>query len=61
MKEGQFINNDKQRADHYFAETQKLADFLEYIFDTELDYITQSEMWDRFNHWRNEVENKPFD
>jgi len=55
MTDGMYINIDKERADHYFSETQKLADFLEYIFDTELDYVPQSEMWDRFNDHQKEI------
>ena len=58
MREGQEINNDKQRADHYFHCTERFADFLEWLFDTDLWYTTQREMWEKFEAFEDERDKK---
>lgn len=51
MKDGMYVNIDKQRADHYFHCTERFADFLEWLFDKEIWWATQNEMWEKFEAW----------
>lgn len=39
---------DRQKIKDQFSIIEQLRDFIEYIFDTEITYMEQSEMMDRF-------------
>ena len=56
LPKGSYVNNAKERADYYFHLDARNADFLDWLFDTELWYTTQKEMWDKFEKFEQESE-----
>lgn len=56
MREGAEVSVDKERANHYFYEVQRYMDFLEWLFDTELHYTSQKEMFEKFERFEQEKE-----
>lgn len=54
MKDGMYVDTMRERFQHAFYYQERLADFLEWLFDTELDYTTQSEMWAKFEAWEDQ-------
>lgn len=50
------INTDKRMRDLYFNQCQAFVDFLEWLFDTELWYTNQSEMWDKYDLYLDDLD-----
>lgn len=50
---------DKEKISKQFAIIEQTRDFLEWLFEHsgEIDHISQSEAWDKFEKWQ--VENEP--
>lgn len=46
----------KARFEHVRYNQERYADFLEWLFDTELSYTTQSEMWEKFEKYESEID-----
>jgi len=59
MKHDSFSDPESQvRIDSLFMENEIKRDFLEWLFDHsgEIDHISQTEAWDKFQKWLNENE-----
>lgn len=52
LDHGREINNDTDRAKYWFQVANDQIDFLEWLFDTELDYLSQKEMWHKFEQYQ---------
>ena len=53
MSEEQHLKERVRDAEYALMNIQ---DFINYLFDTELDYMTQSEAWSKFTTWEDSQE-----
>lgn len=50
---------DKRRMREMFVATETMRDFLEWIFEYEVDWMTQGEALEKFEKWEEKKSTKP--
>ena len=51
-------SESRRKIQNQFLTIERYRDFIGWLFDDELDYVTESEMWDKFDKYNEDENNK---